>query len=360
MEKHLKSKQYYVDLYDRGTVGICRRWLAQPVDTKVIRGKAKEKDLDEDKAESVMATANRLYLYFQTGDRYINKEETIRKWMDRDEQRDKFVESVTAPEDITCLTCGRLMFVSSKHFNLGFEEEPDTMLFMYDCPLEHLPRRAFYNNGKEFKREKPLCPKCNTQLNEDDQTTEEKFITIITCPKCDYKDTREIERTANKEPEPDPNYERDRAEFCLDEKKGQEFAEAKRNLEGLADLMKKFEEKEKNKEVYEKVSNLKKLKITELEELLNPALEKSGYIKLQFKNPEITKDIIVPFIVYDHKPDREDRISTLDLQKLIKQTLKETNWRLMSEGVNYRLGMLEGRLRGYEREENLLRLVQEK
>lgn len=360
MEKYLKPKQYYSDLYDRGTVEICRRWLAQPVDTKAIRNKAKEKKMDEDKAESVMATANRLYLYFQTGDRYIKKEETILKWMERDEKGDKFIETVTAPEDITCLTCERLMFVSSNHFNLGFEEEPDTMLFMYDCPLGHLPRRAFYNNGEEFKRDKPLCPKCGTSVNEDDQTTEEKFVTYITCPNCDYKDTREIERSVNKEPKPDPNYERDRAEFCLSGKKGQEFIEAKRSLEDLSELMKGFEEKEKNKDIYDGVAQLKKLKITELEELLTPVLEKAGYIKLQFKNPEINKDVFVPFIVYDHKAERGDRKSASEVEKLIRKTLCDTNWRLMTGGVNYRLGMLEGRLHGYDREEDLVKLIENK
>lgn len=355
---YLKTKQYYIDLYDHGTVEICRRWLARPIDVEAIEKKAEKNDLDKEEAKRVVAGMNRLYLYFQTGDRYIKKEDTIREWMERDDKRDKFIETVTAPEDITCLTCGRLMFVSSKHFNMGFDDEKDTMLFMYDCPLEHLPRRAFYNNGEEFKREKPLCPKCNTPVSEDDQTTDEKFITLVTCPNCDYKDTREIERTASKEAEFDPNYDRDREEFCLSEKKGQEFIEAKRNIEGLAQFMDKVKEKEENKEVYDKVANLKKLKIIELEELLAPILEKAGYIKLQFKNPEITKDVVVPFIVYEHKPDREGQASTHDLSKLLKETLKETNWRLMSEGTNYRLGMLEGRLRGYEREEDLVKLVQ--
>lgn len=46
------------------------------------------------------------------------------------------------------------------------------------------------------------------------------------------------------------------------------------------------------------------------------------------------------------------------IQKLIKKVLADTNWRLMSEGARYRLGMLEGRLRAYEREEDLLKLVE--
>jgi hypothetical protein len=89
-------------------------------------------------------------------------------------------------------------------------------------------------------------------------------------------------------------------------------------------------------------------------------MEKAGYIKLQFKDPDTTKDFILPFVVYDLKPDREDRHSTSELEKLLRKALKETNWRLMTSGVTYRLGMLEGRLHGYDREEDLLRLVQSK
>lgn len=118
-----------------------------------------------------------------------------------------------------------------------------------------------------------------------------------------------------------------------------------------------MEEKEKHKDLYDKVKELKKLKITELEELLVPVLEKAGYIKLSFKTPEVTKDVVVPFVVYDQRPDREGRASTYELEELLRKTLVDTNWRLMTDGTSYRLGMLEGRFHGYEREEDLLSLV---
>ena len=50
--------------------------------------------------------------------------------------------------------------------------------------------------------------------------------------------------------------------------------------------------------------------------------------------------------------------STSNLQKLIKRTLKDTNWRLMSDGISYRLGLMSGRLRAYESKEDLLKLVE--
>lgn len=91
-----------------------------------------------------------------------------------------------------------------------------------------------------------------------------------------------------------------------------------------------------------------------------PHLEKGQYIYLKFGNPEINKDIIVPFTVQDSKGGREKLASDYELRQLLKKALKETNWRLMSDGVSYRLGILSGRLKGYENEEDMLKLVKEK
>jgi hypothetical protein len=41
----------------------------------------------------------------------------------------------------------------------------------------------------------------------------------------------------------------------------------------------------------------------------------------------------------------------------LELNLAGTNWRLMSEGVTDRLGYLQGRLKAYETEEDLLELV---
>jgi len=44
--------------------------------------------------------------------------------------------------------------------------------------------------------------------------------------------------------------------------------------------------------------------------------------------------------------------------KLITSALADTNWQLMSDGVHHRLGYLSGRLRAYESDEELHKLVQ--
>jgi len=47
------------------------------------------------------------------------------------------------------------------------------------------------------------------------------------------------------------------------------------------------------------------------------------------------------------------------LKKLVDRALSDTNWRLMSDGISYRLGYLNGRLRAYEREDDLKTLVEQ-
>ena len=107
------------------------------------------------------------------------------------------------------------------------------------------------------------------------------------------------------------------------------------------------------------VDSLKKLTIVALENLLVPLCKKAKYIKFQFGTPDMGKDLIVPFTVHEANPEREDLASSHDLKKLIKKALEDTNWRLMSDGVSYRIGILTGRLRAYEREEDLLKLVKQ-
>lgn len=69
------------------------------------------------------------------------------------------------------------------------------------------------------------------------------------------------------------------------------------------------------------------------------------------------KDVFVGFSCLDSKSDREDYDSRKTLKKLVDEVLVDTNWRLMSDGISYRLGYLNGRLRAYEREEDLKGLV---
>ena len=46
-----------------------------------------------------------------------------------------------------------------------------------------------------------------------------------------------------------------------------------------------------------------------------------------------------------------------DLKALVSKALENTNWKLMSDGITYRMGILKGRIRGMEKEKDLLKHV---
>lgn len=352
----LKPKQYYIDLYDRHTVEGCRQLIelhSRPVENPPLY---KGKKPSEEMVKSVAGAALEFCLMFEKGDRYIKKEETIQKWMDDDQERDKVYENSKPPEGIQCLKCRSIMTVLDKTLFGGYNE-PYRALFMYDCPNGCLPRRAFYDDSEEWIRKPNPCPKCGNQLSAEDKTTKSKFVTVYSCPSCKFSKTDELERTTTKKEEPDPNFETDRAKFCLSNEEGEKWKQELVNFEQMKKLVDEWKEKDKHKEEYDKVAKLKKLTVIELEKLLSSVFEKAGYTKLQFDKPEMGKDLFLPFTIYDSKSERRDRESSFELQKLSKKTLENTNWRLMSDGISYRSGILTGRFRAYEREEDLLKLV---
>lgn len=352
MEKHLKPKEHYIDRYDRVTVERCR-WYENAITDEDIQKQHKKK-LDKEELVRMRKAFTDLQVYFVKGELYKQKEETISKWMKADEDLDNFCESATAPKDIRCLTCDREMFVSHSHLETHLDALP-RMLYMYDCTLGHLPRRALYDNGEEWSREKPRCPKCSTEVDEKDEDTDKLFKTVLTCASCGNVEVREIDRTANKKEKPDPNFEKDRERFCNAEE-GRKYVDWMIKAEELTKLIEKHKEKENNKELYDKVEKLKKLSVPHIKKLLTESLEKEAYTNLVFEQPDIGRIVSIGFSIED-PTEQGEYDSRTRLARVIKKTLDDTNWRLMSEGINYRLGILSGSLRAYEKEEDLVKLV---
>ena len=109
--------------------------------------------------------------------------------------------------------------------------------------------------------------------------------------------------------------------------------------------------------MYQKARLLNTLKIGQLKELLEKTIEHENYQDLAFAKPDMGQYVIIDFSVNDMQEDRKEYDSTSKLKELIKSALEETNWRLMSDGIHYRLGILTGKLKTYEKEEDLVKLV---
>ncbi len=65
----------------------------------------------------------------------------------------------------------------------------------------------------------------------------------------------------------------------------------------------------------------------------------------------------MPFTLRDIVSGRRKSDAVAELQKIITADLAPTNWRLMTDGIYNQLGILVGRLRGYERECDLALLI---
>lgn len=242
MQKHLKDKQHYIDLYDRGTVELGRRTEASFAkrDLPPLEGK----EFSKEEAEHMKKALTKFYLHFEMGERCLNKEKTIQGWMDGDRKSDELYESAEAPENIRCLTCRNQMKPTFKEFWSELDK-PDRILFMYDCPNKCMPRRAFFSDGEEWRVKLNLCPRCDTKLDQEQSNSEEKLVTKYTCSKCGYTNTDELKWTRKKEELLDENFATDRDRFCLTDEEGKKFQDEKWNMQQMGKFVEEWKEKEK-------------------------------------------------------------------------------------------------------------------
>lgn len=361
---YLKDEQYYIDRYDVHTIEECLDYYRAI--KKGFEGKKDSEELKKyTKKKFDQETQKVLNLFVNTfkGERFRNKAKTIQEWTDRDRKQQEKFDTATPPTAIPCKECNAPTKVTDKDLLHSYEEN-SKVLFMFRC-VKCNKGQAFYEDGTEWLYEPPKCPRCDSPLNSDHENVDEVMTTTYSCPKCSYKKEDvydfkksglEREKEEAKEKKLLTDY---RKVFCLSEKEGQEYLEYTEAME----VGKEVYEEELRKyddSAYQRSMQLKKLSIIELEKLLTRLLEKEKYIKLSFDKPEMGQQVIVPFTVQDTDPSRKENISTSDLKKLLKDALEDTNWRLMSDGVHYRLGYVYGSLKGYEGEEAMLELAGKK
>lgn len=360
---HLKPRSYYEDMYDRSTVESGRRHIVYYED---FYAKFEKKLPADDK---ISRPGNALLLnvfYMQTvGNelirRYQEREATIAEWITRDEAKDVQVSDARLSEEPYCHHCSkhglRITDKSLMHRGDTYKhDDPEEVLFMLECP--HCNKNsAFWEDGTAWKPKPTLCPKCSAEVTHKTTKTRKAITFIYLCPSCkhSYKDKMEL---ADKKENPDLDYEKDRVHYCLQDKEFRDkLTEIKRGLEDMARLGKEFKERSDNKNLYDAVKEIKKPKIAELIPLLSEPLEKAGYIEFHLDKPEMGRDVFIGFSCLDNKSGRDDNDSRKTLKRLVDDILKDTNWRLMSDGIAYRLGYLNGRLRSYERDEDLIAIV---
>lgn len=360
---YLKDEQHYIDRYDLHTIEECldHYWFIKD-------HFAKEKDshfarYTQEEFEQEVNKCLNLMLFTMKGQRYLRKKETIQEWMDKDRRMQELYDNTPVPRNVLCQVCNSPTIVIHKDLHDSYEPTA-RMMFTFEC-TKCKKRQALFEDGTEWKYDPPKCPKCKHALKTDLKIKGDITTFTSTCSKCGYKDKdvsdhkkwrEEQEAKEQKDKELLAKY---RGEFCLSDEKGKEYIELVEKLK-VANEVREEEKQKYDNQVYQRSIQLKKLSVVDLEKLLTEPLEKAKYTKFLLEKPEIGKYVIVPFTVQDADSSRKGYDSSKNLEKLIKTTLEDTNWRLLSGSLSYRLGYVSGQLKGYEQEEDMLELAGKK
>ncbi len=361
MFRYLKDDQYYIDRYDLHTIEEClgcyrniREGLEGKRDTKEFR-KFNKGEFDKEVHSMVSWAINAI-----KAKRYEHKKEMIRKWMERDRKAQEKFDNAVLPNGKLCKECFSPTKVISKDLQNLYEENSQ-VLFMFEC-LKCKKKQAFYEDGTEWHYKKPRCPECSSTLNRRSAYAKNVLTTVYSCPNCSYKN-EEVDDFNDLEKEREEREAREnkllagyRKEFCVDDKTGKEMLHCYEQLSRIIGELKEKEKKDKDP-LIQQARQLKKLTVMQLGKLIEDAFEKEGYIDLKLGKLEIGKYVIIDFSVIETKGDRKEYNSQNALKKLLNGLLENTNWRLMSDGIHYRLGILTGRLKAYEREEDLVKIL---
>lgn len=367
--KYLQKEQHYIDRYDLHTIEECLD--AVKMFQKIYdesRTNPKLKDLsEEEKLRSANLMLHR-YLIVIKGKRYEKKQETIHEWMENDRLKQDKQDYTPTPEKILCPLCnGSMHFNISKHLDYTHDNPLIRMMFLFKC-ADCKKQQWIYDDG-EIRVSKPdLCPKCKRELDVTGSRKGKIITTHYKYKHCNYskKDIFDLaksdeehkkwqEEQKQKDEENKKLLEEYRTEYCLDHSEGKKHIELLEAMEVAHEVYEEEKQKYDDK-AYQVAVNLKILNVLQLEELLSDKLKKEKYVKLTFDKPDMERFVTIPFSVLDANSTRNPNISEATLKKLLKDTLEDTNWRLMSNGIHYRLGYLSGTLKAYEQEEDLLAL----
>jgi hypothetical protein len=146
----LKEEVYYTDLYDRHTVEECR--IVEKRFAEAATGTAAEQLW-----QNLLVKAA---LHFVRGECYAGKFDTVMLWREKDRQRDRQLAEARSPRGIRCLVCFSDMVCEEK--DLHDRDGSEQALFYFICPKCD-SRRAFYEDGSEFRRKKSLCTQCQSE-----------------------------------------------------------------------------------------------------------------------------------------------------------------------------------------------------
>jgi len=236
-----------------------------------------------------------------------------------------------------------------EHCFFGMES---LIMFAYDCPNGHTPRKIVYPDGKEYFFPEIHCNDCgSTEKKSKSIKTKKYLIWKVECAGCGKVTTDKIDRYARKETISNA----DREKYCINLKGRKTMNES---LEEIGILYERFIKPAEERKKHD-TDKIEKLTIPQLETRLTKLSKKMGFIKFRFHEPEFKGRASVTLSLQDPSTRNGNESITL-LTKALKKELFYTNWRIDSiTKVMYRLGILTGKLKAYETDEDLIKIAKE-
>lgn len=355
MITYLKDREVYEDRYDRITVEIGRREGAS-------LGWALSESLEkmENKGLANFWEERMYWWLFEIPyllPRWEERDVTIESWMFEDRMLDKRLEESRPLVEPKCESCKKqgLRLVNKLFLSRESGDERRSVLFMFDCG-SCKKRTACWEDGVVWHAPVIPCPKCRSSLNEDVTVKGYTMTTMTKCQSCDYSNVEKTKIGMPKEPD-DSLYEEHKKLFCLDDERGALMQTYREKLKEMMPILEEDMKRDADKELHSKVAKVPRLKIPEAIDLLRPAIEAAGYREVMFEKPDLGVYVSISFCCMDGNMAREDAQSRKVLKQAIVKALGDTNWRLMSEGISYRLGYLTGRVRVYEEDDEIVQLI---
>lgn len=337
MEKYRMPEEVYRDNHDREIIRKLKE-LIKPV-------LAAEKEMEET-GEDKDGRHQKLRAAFTERAIALNrsKSKVIRKMIEDDMRKDHLVKSTPIPEHVKCNECGQEMTFYTHTFNYDNTE----IRFVFSCPNKHLPMKCTRANGKEYLPPKPKCTACSSEdFTVTQEVIDDTLVITDVCHNCGHVEKMELDNFQN---ESEPINEDERAMYCTQ-------YESENPLEHLHGLLQIIGEVVKNPKKEYDLEKVQKMTIPQIENRLKERLEKETYIKLSFDKPKMGRNVIVEYSVQDGS-DRNATESKSRLRRILIETLMETNWRMYSK-ITYRMGYIQGKLKGFENEADLQEIAEE-
>jgi hypothetical protein len=346
MRQSKQPNQQYIDNYDRETIKTLKLLEKELPSSFNLRSDYSSYDLlNRSTVDQDPAVAN---FFSKAISRATMREAAIQGVTEMHLREERLVKETPAPMNIYCNVCKREMLFDSHFFKSKLEEQ---ILFVFSCPAGHKPKKVVYPNGQEYQVKETKCD-CGGRFKHSSIRKDNILTMIDTCSSCGKEEFLELDSTEVMDL---PIDEDDRKKYCLQFLCIPDFLHDLLLFQNVAHIFdKEGEENDINKK-YE-VDKIKKINVPALEVMLKKEVETEGYTKFEFTKTDLSKFIIVTFLVNDTL-DRAHRESVKKLSKIISANLFPLNWRLISNSIEYRLGVLSGRIRAYETEIDLLELA---